>query len=184
MEVVLYFDLVRALLAEAWSLTKQEPRPTRPLLVEHLAAFRDRWLREPYEGGSMPLTPAELIESERRRVPVAIEGGPLDDDCPICQAEAEGACGPGVMWFDGHHLELEDEFAFSLCATREEWEREQEEYRRFSEEMDRKERERAAGGGEASDPLAGSVWRTSFVNWDALAGSGASPRQALLALGF
>src|SRR5213079_2935895 len=76
----------------------------------------------------------------------------------------------------------------------------QEEYRQYSEEMDRKARERApltlpspptAGGegrvrgtGDAADPLAGPVWQASFVNWDALAGPDASPRQALWALSF
>ncbi len=184
MEVVLYFDLVRALLDEAWELAQQEPRPAPPVLVEQLAEFRDRWLHEPREGSSSLLTPAELIESERRRMPVTSDGSHLDHDCPICQALAEEDFGPTFMWFDGHHLELEGEFAFSLCVTREEWEQEQEEYRKFSEEMDRKARERAAAGEDTAGLLAGSVWRTSLVNWDTLAGPDASPRQALLALGF
>jgi hypothetical protein len=184
MEVVLYFDLVRALLAEAWEMAQREPQPAQRVLVEGLAEFRDRWLHEPQEGSDLLLTPAELIALERRRMPVASDGCPIDDDCPLCQAMAAGEFGPSFMWFDGHHLELEDEFAFSLCATREEWEREQEEYRRYSEEMDRKERERAASRGETGDPAAGSAWQTSFVDWDAVAGPDASPQQALLALGF
>jgi hypothetical protein len=183
-EVVLYFNLVRALLAEAWELMKQEPRPTQPLLVERLAEFRDGWLDSPPEDGGSGLTCAELIESERRRMPVTSDGSHLDCDCPICQAMAEGEFGPAFMSFDGHRLELEDEFAFSLAETREEWERKQEDYRKFAEEMDRKFSERAAAGGDDADPLAGSVWGTSFVDWDAVAGPGASPRQALLALGF
>lgn len=183
-EVVFYFDLVRALLAFAWERAQQEPRPIPPALVEHLATFRDDWLHHPNEATSMPMTPAELIESERRRMPLLSDGSHLDHDCPICQAEAEGAFGPAFVWFDGHHLELEDEFAFSLCETRAEWEREQEDYRKFSEEMDRKDRERASAGEGAAGPLAGSVWQSSFVDWDVMAGPGASPRQALWALGF
>jgi hypothetical protein len=183
-EVVLYFDLVRALLAEAWELTRGEPRPAKPLLVERLAAFRDGWLHVPNEETGPGLTPAELIESERRRLPVTGDGSHLDCDCPLCQALTEEEFGPAFLMFDGHHLELEDEFAFSLCETRDEWDRQQEEHRRFSDEMDRKERERAAAGGGADDPLADSVWRASFVDWDALTGPDAPPQQALLALGF
>ena len=85
------------------------------------------------------------------------------------------------MSFDGHHLELEDEFAFSLCETREEWERQQEEDRPLIEGIARKERERHAA--EAA-PQADSVWQASFVNWDALASPNVDPRQGLLALGF
>jgi hypothetical protein len=182
-EIVLYFDLVRALLAEAWERIKAEPRPSHAELVEHLAEFRYRWLDEPQPGemGSA-LTPAQLIESERRRMPVTSDGSHLDHDCPICQASAE--LGPMFMCFDGHHLELEDEFAFSLAATREEWEKEQEDYRKFSEEMERKSRERAEAGEDSADPLSGSVWKTSFVDWDGLARPDASPREALMALAF
>jgi hypothetical protein len=178
-EVVVYFDLVRELLAEAWERAEQEPRPTQADLVERLAERRDRWLHEPDPEIGLSLTPAELIESERRRMPVAGDGSHLDCDCPLCQATATGEFGPAFLCIDGHHLELEDEFAFSLCETREEWERGQEEYRRFSEEMDRKMRER-----EAEGPLGGSVWQTSFVDWDGLDGPETSPQQMLLALGF
>ena len=185
MEVVLYFDLVRALLAEAGRLTRQEPRPAPPALVERLAEFRDGWLREPNpEAGPPFIPPAELIESERRRMPVTGDGSHLDCDCPLCQAMAEGEFGPAFLGFDGHHLELEGEFVFSLCETREEWDRQQEEDRKFAEEMDRKHRERLAAGADGDDPLAGSVWQTSFVDWDAAVGPDAPPEEALLALGF
>lgn len=182
-EVVLYFDLVRALLDHASELTKQQPQPTQPALIEQLAECRDRWLQEPNEATG-PLTPVALIASERRRLPVTSDGSHLDCDCPICQSLEEGNFGPAFLCFDGHHLELEDEFAFSMCATRAEWDREQENYRRFSEEMDRKFREQAAGDADAADPPAGSVWQASFVDWDSVAGPNSSPREALLSLGF
>jgi hypothetical protein len=183
-EIVLYFDLVRALFAQAWELAAQTARPTPPVLVQLLAEFRDDWLRKPNESTDLSLSPATLIESERRRMPVTSDGSHLDDNCPLCQAMAQGEFGPAFLGFDGHHLELEDEFAFSLCETRAEWERQQEDYRRFDEEMDRKARERAVRGNDATGPLADSAWQTSFVDWDNLAGWGSSPRQALLALGF
>jgi hypothetical protein len=185
-EVVLYFDMVRALLAEAWHWTRETPSLTQPSLVDRLAEFRDVWLRVPNESTSFSMSPAELIESERRRMPVTSDGSHLDCDCPICQAEADGAFGSGPTFrcFDGHHLELEDEFAFSLCVTREEWEKEQEDYRQFSEKFDREERERAARGEDAAGPLGGSAWKTSFVDWDGMAQSDSSPLGPLLALGF
>jgi hypothetical protein len=183
-EVVLYFDLARALLAFAWQQVGQEHRPTLPVLVERLAAFRDEWLHTPQPAIGSVMTPAELIECERRRMPVAGDHSHIDDDCPLCQAMAAGEFGPSFAWFDGHHLELEEEFAFSLCETREEWEKQEEEFRQMSEEIDRKSRERAAEGMDLDDPLAGSAWRTSFVDWDGFAGPDAPPQRALLALGF
>src|SRR5438105_12537948 len=119
MEVVFYFDLVRALLDRAWELARQNVRTTPPAMVEQLAEFRDRWLSEPNEETSMSMTPAEMIDLERRRMPIASDGSHLDSDCPICQAEAEGAfgSGPSFLCFDGHHLELEDQFAFSLTES-------------------------------------------------------------------
>jgi hypothetical protein len=181
-EVVLYFDLVRAVLDQACELTRQGT--PRSLLVQRLAEFRDDWLNEPNETTGPAMTPAQLIESERRRMPVTSDGSHLHDDCPICRAQAEGEFGPAFLCFDGHHLELEDEFAFSLSETREEWEREQEEYRKFSAEMDRKARERAERGGDSADALGGSAWQTSFVDWEALPWSDSGPQQALLALAF
>jgi hypothetical protein len=183
-QVVLYFDLVRALLAYAWDQAKQGPRPTQPVLVGRLAECRDWWLDNPNEESGPGMTPAELMESERRRMPVTGGGGHLFDDCPLCQAQASGEFGPMFMHFDGHHLELEEEFVFSLCQTREEWEQQEKEFREMSEAIDRQQRERAAASPDADDPLAGSVWQSSFVDWDGFAGADAPPGEALLALGF
>jgi hypothetical protein len=184
-EVVLYFELVRALLSEAWKQVEQTPRPTRPQLVQRLTEFRGAWLHTPYEGSSLLMTPVNLIESERQRMPVAGDGSHLFDDCPICEAmrAEEEEFGPTFMWFDGHRLELEEEYAFSLCATREEWDEQQEEYQQFAEKMDRQAREQA-GYPEDKDPLGDSVWQRSFVDWDVMAGPGSSPREALLAFTF
>ena len=180
-EVVLYFDLVRSLLGEAWALSMREPKLAKELLIGRLADHRDRWIASPYEDSGDPMTCGELIESERRRMPVTSDGSHLDDDCPICQAEAAGDFGPTFMWFDGHRLELEDEFAFSLTESREEWEREQEECQKFSEQMDRKRTERnASADGDCDD----SVWQSSYVDWDRLAGPDATPLLAKSAIGF
>jgi len=167
-EVVMYFDLVRFLVCEAFSCSGE------PGITDRLAEVRDLWLASPYEDSNTGMTAAEMIESERRRMPITGNGHPLHDDCPLCQAEASGEFGPMFLGFDGHHLELEDEFAFSLAETREEWEQEQEDHRRFSEEMDRKSAERKAAGEDDA-----SIRKNSYVNWDGL-----PPELARGALGF
>jgi hypothetical protein len=69
---------------------------------------------------------------------------------------AEGMFGIGFTSIDGHHLELDNEFAFSKFQTREEWEKEQKEYADFVAYLDSKENERTEKG-DTQDPLA-SAW--------------------------
>ena len=134
-EVVLYFDLVRALFDKAWKLADQRKCHDRENLVERLMNHSEAWLHQPYDGGE---TPAELIDRERQRLPIVSTGAHFDCDCPICRAEADGLFGdsPMFMWFDGHHLELEDHFAFSLCKTEEEWQEQQNLDREVNGEME------------------------------------------------
>lgn len=116
-------------------------------LVAFLAQVNAEWLESPFEDGSPP---SFIIEANRRRIGrspgvpilgmVGVEPhtGMFDCDCPICQMLAErtehhsddtfseipGGAAFGSFAFigiDGHHLELEDEFAFSACETREDW---------------------------------------------------------------
>ncbi|MDP7301969.1 MAG: hypothetical protein QGG09_02650 [Pirellulaceae bacterium] len=179
-EVALYFDLMRSLLDEAWDRVIGG-ESSCDLLVERLAEYRDQWLAQPPKDGSCGQSCHELIESERQRMPVTSDGMELDCDCPICQAEADGAFGDGPMFMviDGHHLELEDEFAFSMTESREAWEREQAEFRCFSEEMDCLQAEQEALGDELD-----SVWMTSSVDWDSILATGCPPLSAKLAIGF
>jgi hypothetical protein len=191
-EVIVYFDLVRTLLSKGWELIQTDADATTEFLMESLEMHRDQWLRQPYDDGSMGQTAAELVEFERRRLPIISDGMPLDCDCPICRAEAEGllGSGPSFVWFDGHHLELEDEFAFSMHESYEEWESEQEAYRDFTERLEEERKELAASGAAAnadgnsgeSGLFSSSIWKSSFVDWDNMAGS--SRQQALFALAF
>lgn len=178
-EVVMYFDLCREVLGAAWKRIVAEPEIGEDALTSALHEHAQWWLAEGSLDGD-PTPPAAIIEEERRRKPLVRTGGPIDPDCPLCRMEAEGGFGSGPTFctFDGHHLELDDEFAFSLCATREEWEKEQEDYRRFSEEMEAKRREREEAG---EDPLA-SVWKTSYVNEHALREAGALSPRSVMAL--
>lgn len=171
-EMCLYFDFCREVIGAAWFWCKtrdwktaDEPREIAiSELMEFLRQVKEQWLEGSFEGGSPPKF---VIECDRRRVPrgagVPIEGVDgvqtnehiADCDCPICEMMAEGVFGIGFACIDGHHLELDEEFAFSTKETFEEWEEQRIEYAEFSAQMDRKWAEREAG--EADDTF-GSVW--------------------------
>lgn len=147
-ELCCYFDLCRALIDAAWPWCLEQGLDRFPLtdrmshqpqLAIDLVRLQEYWLDSPFEGGS---TPRFIIECCRRRVPcgdgISISGmtdydssasaeenaeeHAGDCDCPICDMLAEGMMGPAFFGFDGHHLELDDEFAFSIYETYEEWE--------------------------------------------------------------
>ncbi|MEO8271481.1 MAG: hypothetical protein ABI557_17290, partial [Aureliella sp.] len=137
-EMVFYFDLCRELIEAGWMWCiaqgerqgQRSHESTSAALVAFLREVEETWLASPFEGGA---SPSFSIECCRRRVPqgagVVVEGMShtaseqhlLDCDCPICIMLAGGMFGVAFMGVDGHHLELDDEFAFSMCATREEW---------------------------------------------------------------
>jgi hypothetical protein len=81
----------------------------------------------------------------------------MDEDCQICQMMGEGGFGVAFTGLDGHHLELDDEFAFSLCETREEWEEQQREYEEMSARIERERKESEAAADAESDEL-GPTW--------------------------
>jgi hypothetical protein len=184
-EMATYFDLCRELINEGWQWciehrvdTMREDRGERQRrLVEHLTKVREAWLSSPFEGGSPPRF---IIECSRRRVPrgagVTIVGmdeqeAPehiIDCDCPLCIMMAEGKMGVGFIGIDGHHLELDGEFAFSMHETHEEWEAEQLEFAEFSEVTDAESAEDESAIELEPDPF-GSVW-SSIVSDDPLPG--------------
>ncbi|GAA5507710.1 hypothetical protein [Novipirellula caenicola] len=153
-EMVVYFDLCRELIDAAWDwctcergkhAIEHDPEH-RLQLVQWLREVKQQWLEAPFEGGSPP---SFIIECSQRRVPrgvgVPIEGMTrleekeqhvIDCDCPICSMMADGVFGMGFVGLDGHHLELDNEFAFSMFETREQWEEEQRSYAAFSEEFE------------------------------------------------
>ena len=183
-EVVIYFDLCREVIHAGWKLLCQQPTDQQPTdqrqLTDHeqlsqaLYAHAKDWL----ENGSIdgdPTPPADIIESGRRHMPLLADGTHLDCDCPLCRMMVDdaGMFYPAFSCFDGHHLELDDEFAFSLWETREQWEEEQQSYWEFNEEFERKEQQRKElatddadfdpNSGETDDEFA-SVWTSSFVS--------------------
>ncbi len=173
-EMALYFSLCRELISAAWHWTQDrfgsnlevsessmEPAIdiARLQLTEFLAEVKTSWLANPFEGGSPP---AFIIECSRRRVPrgsgLEIVGMSerqseqhiLDCDCPICNMMADGAFGPSFAHIDGHHLELDDEFAFSMLESREDWEAQQQEYADLSAKWEREKRERNESVGDST----------------------------------
>lgn len=141
-ELCTYFDLCRELIESGWHwcqshehlLTTEANDLLQNQLVRFLRDAKAEWLKNPFEDG---VPPNFIIECDQRRVPwgsespiEGIESVPrkqhiLDCDCPICAMMADGMFGIGFTSIDGHHLELDGEFAFSMCETREEWELEQ-----------------------------------------------------------
>lgn len=125
-EVILYFEACRTLLASGWFWLIQNPQYQSAAdlelrLKETMKEVLLTWLNTAQEDG---LSPAEIIQIERERMPLIAPEDQHDEscDCPICDAIASGKFGPSFLFFDGHHLELEDDFAFSLSSTLEEWE--------------------------------------------------------------
>jgi hypothetical protein len=173
-EVVMYFDLCRELIAFAWRSLAASPAMDEPALAAALDAHARWWLTEGSIDGS-PTSPAVIIETERRKTPLLADESHFDCDCPICRMQAELDLGPAFGGFDGYHLELDDEFAFSLTETRAEWGKEQQEQREFRERIDT---EQKAGQVEGDDPLA-SVWKSSYVDEDSLATPGPLATMAL-----
>jgi hypothetical protein len=186
-EAVLYFDMIRKMLQHAFALRKQAmSRAESPLardeLVARLEEFRDEWLATPNSEIGSELTPMEMIESERRRVPLVEPEGYTDCDCPICMAEKSESGGPMFFWMDDCHLEMEDEFAFSLIPSRAEWEERQEAFRQSAREWERKDAERPAAT-RPPDESPG-IWQSCYVNWDELSDPNLPPSVVKMSIGF
>lgn len=143
-EVSLYHDLVRYLTIEAWR--GEKPVGQRDVAVEiaHLEGLRRDWLGTADWEDLHGLSPQQVIDMERSRRPWALTGEQMiiDHDCPMCRMLAEQSCGPTFVHLDP--LNSDQHFAFSLCDSFEEWERERKEW----EEFDRRyEAEAAASSG-------------------------------------
>ncbi|MCA9168754.1 MAG: hypothetical protein KDB23_13860, partial [Planctomycetales bacterium] len=126
-EFIMYFDGCRELLDWGWQWLDDNAEVAQltnaaDLLGEELSNFLTSWLARPLDGLDW-LSAAKVIECDFRRVPVLRHGGhqPIDPDCPICEMLAANHREPTRIDFDGHQLELDDEFAFSTTSDREEW---------------------------------------------------------------
>ncbi|MBK8148360.1 MAG: hypothetical protein IPK58_09145 [Acidobacteria bacterium] len=130
-EIVVYYDFVRDLAVAAISDEKAD--------VGTLREFAADWLRR----GQPELSdrvPAEIIESERRRI--NLTASPLeyiiDDDCEICRMMAAEFDTPMFWHLDG--CNMEERFEFSFFATRDEWEEDRRQFEQFNIEFEKKYR--------------------------------------------
>ncbi len=92
---------------------------------------------------------------------------------------ADGMFGVGFTGLDGHHLELDDEFAFSMHETREAWEQEQREFAEMSAKIERGRAEREAAGKTEPDEFA-SVWSSHVSDAPIPGDTGGSLKLAFL----
>jgi hypothetical protein len=164
-EVIMYFEACREALAAGWSWLLEDPgRLENDRIVENLASameeFVAEWLSDSFEGGE---SPDQIIQHERLRIPLISRGGHLIDcDCPICHMMADGALGPSICGFDGHALDVDDEFAFSIHASHEDWEEQQREFAEMDARV-RADMERSKKDGEVDEAPFGSPWKNSYV---------------------
>jgi hypothetical protein len=138
-EWVIYYELLRHLLDSCWSRIRAEDPVDAGAERSRLEGVMRSWLEEPCDDLGHRV-PSAIIESERRRIPLAMTATQMiiDEDCEICQMmsdESEGL-GPGFWHLDG--CNMDDGFVFSSYRTLAEYEEEERERQAFSDEFNRK----------------------------------------------
>ncbi len=124
-EWVVYYDLLRHLLVECWHRAMEIKEIDLTSEINLLEKSKRSWLSLPqldFDGR----IPSLIIENERRRLPIVVSSHEvLDENCPLCQMiadDSEMGFGPTFWHLDG--CNMDNEFVFSLCRTRDEWEAE------------------------------------------------------------
>lgn len=110
--------------------------------IARLEEIKAEWLDSPNpEYGRK--TPSSLIEFERIRLPwlSSADDSSFADDCPYCQALAKEMRGPGFWPLDG--CNMDNDFAFSFCRTREEWEAENRRLERVAQSIEQEAEDNA-----------------------------------------
>ena len=135
-EWVLYYDMIRHLLANAAEHRKAGAAGDIESEIARLSAVRDLWLKSP-DSESWGRFPFEIIDLERRRFNMTMSSQEIliDENCPCCVALAEDFDTPMFWHLDG--CNMDEGFVFSDSKTLEEYD---EELRR-REEFDRKYQE-------------------------------------------
>jgi len=150
-EVVMYYELLRFLLSECWKRVSENKDVALADEVARLEQIKTDWLESPQPdlGGR---NPAYILECERRRLPLILsaEDTVIDEDCPKCQAMAEKFT-PTFWHLDG--CNMDNDFPFSFCRTRGEWEEEELRQKQFDEEFDRKWAQRKGKAFDDAAPL-------------------------------
>jgi hypothetical protein len=151
-EVVVYYELLRLLLSECWRRVSERRDVPIADEVARLEQIKAGWLEYPqpdFDGKK----PAYILECERRRLPLIMsaEETVIDEDCPICQAMAE-EYRPTFWHLDG--CNMDDDFPFSFCRTRGEWEEEERRRKQFDDEFNRQWEQRKWKISDDGRPLA------------------------------
>ena len=105
-EVVLYLRMLHTLIVDAWTYLAEREADDRDViaLVSHLERRRQEWMHDPQES-LLNKPPAYLIDRERARLPVQVQGEEMmvDCECPICQMMADSDV-PGFWFLDDFDL--------------------------------------------------------------------------------
>jgi hypothetical protein len=90
----------------------------------------------------------QIMESERRRLPIAVSGREAmvdEENCAVCAAMANDKT-PYFWHLDG--CNMDQRFEFSFHKTLEEWEAEQRSYEEFNRKFAEEEAQRKAANGD------------------------------------
>jgi hypothetical protein len=140
-EIVIYYNLIRMLITDCWKRMTEERGISISDEIARLEQLKAKWLDSPNPGYGRK-TPSSLIELERIRLPwlLSEEGSPFEDDCPFCQTLANEKRELGFWHLDG--CNRDNDFAFSFCHTREEWEAENRRLERVFKSIEQEEAQR------------------------------------------
>jgi hypothetical protein len=139
-EWVLYYDLIRYLLANAAARRTAGEAKDIDSEIVRLSEARDLWLHSP-DSESWGRFPFEIIDLERRRVNMTMSSQEIliDENCPCCVALAEEFDTPMFWHLDG--CNMDDGFVFSYFKTLEEYEEDVRRREDFDREFERKYKE-------------------------------------------
>lgn len=145
-ENVVYYELVRHLLAACWERVQMFTSFAIEAEIERLERLKNDWLYTPSNRYDVGFSPIYIIEQERQRLPVTManECAIIEEDCPMCQAGANPEWGPMFWHLDGSSMD--EGFVFSFHRTLEEYEAEQREWQEMAEKFERERQERLARG--------------------------------------
>ena len=139
-EWVLYYELIRYLLADAAERRKAGGVLEIEAEIERLSKARDLWLRSP-DSESWGRLPLEIIDLERRRVNMTMTAQQIliDENCPCCVALAEEFDTPMFWHLDG--CNMDDGFVFSYFKTVEEYDAELVRREEFDREWEKQQQD-------------------------------------------
>jgi hypothetical protein len=119
-----YFEMIRHLLEKCWARARSDRSLPIDDEIAHMEELQVEYLTE---GSDMTYTPGWFLEQERMRIPILAPENfddLADPEFTLPRAAEDPALGIGFMRLCVDHINAEGNFAFSLYATREEWESE------------------------------------------------------------